>query len=254
MDERISTAIHSEWHYHPRRSHSQQQLTHTDTRNETEEQCTGNTQRLPPATGVTAGVLFVTRQRTPSNTEQRPHTKQQQTGCKAAKPHFAAIKRCHRSFYYFLPAHAPQPPQAHITPHRRKIPRRQIHSKRDTSARAAAGREAIRTRTMQSPTPLTGCAPPTSHPQHVEKTYRSLPISLLTRAAAARPCACVRHSMSVWACVFVSAYTCKAAVRHKRLQRKAMTKREANRTHANYSYHHAHAHNPQNGCTQPQHK
>ncbi|KAF5216679.1 hypothetical protein ECC02_010516 [Trypanosoma cruzi] len=89
-------------------------------------------------------------------------------------------------------------------------------------------------------TPLTGCAPPTSHPQHVEKTYRSLPISLLARAAAARPCACVRHSMSVWACVFGSAYTCRAAVRHKRVQRKAMTEKEADSTHANYSYHYTH--------------
>ncbi|ESS62827.1 hypothetical protein TCDM_09486 [Trypanosoma cruzi Dm28c] len=68
MDERISTAIHSEWHYHPRRSHSQQQqLTHTDTRKEKEEQCTGNTRRLPPAAGVTAGVTFVTLQHTASN-------------------------------------------------------------------------------------------------------------------------------------------------------------------------------------------
>ncbi|ESS56901.1 hypothetical protein TCDM_12455 [Trypanosoma cruzi Dm28c] len=78
MGERISTAIHSEWHHHPRRSHSQQQqLTHTDTRNEKEEQCTGNTQRLPTATaaGVTAGaLLFVTLQHKPSSTHTHEKT------------------------------------------------------------------------------------------------------------------------------------------------------------------------------------
>ncbi|ESS62483.1 hypothetical protein TCDM_09849 [Trypanosoma cruzi Dm28c] len=81
MGERISTAIQREWHHHPRRSHSQQQqLTHTDTRNEKEEKCTGNTQRLPPiAAGVTAGVsLFTTRQHTPSNT----HTQNNQRDAK----------------------------------------------------------------------------------------------------------------------------------------------------------------------------
>ncbi|ESS55591.1 hypothetical protein TCDM_12927 [Trypanosoma cruzi Dm28c] len=69
----VNTAsVHSEWqhHHHPRRSHPQQQLTHADTRNEKEDQCTGNTQRRssPAAAGATPGTsLFVTRQHTLNN-------------------------------------------------------------------------------------------------------------------------------------------------------------------------------------------
>ncbi|ESS58873.1 hypothetical protein TCDM_12349 [Trypanosoma cruzi Dm28c] len=93
--------MHSEWHHHPRRTHSQQQqLTHTDTRKETEEQCTGNTQRLPPAAaGATAGVLFLTRRHTPSSA----HAKTQPAECKKAQPPLAASNtRFRRPFCFCL--------------------------------------------------------------------------------------------------------------------------------------------------------
>ncbi|KAF5220114.1 hypothetical protein ECC02_006910 [Trypanosoma cruzi] len=62
-----------------------------------------------------------------------------------------------------------------------------------------------------------------------------------------------RHGVCVCAFMFVSAYTCVAAVRHKRFQRK-QRQREADSTHANYSYHHTQTHtrSPRNGCSQPQ--
>ncbi|KAF5216046.1 nucleolar RNA helicase II [Trypanosoma cruzi] len=46
--------------------------------------------------------------------------------------------------------------------------------------------------------------------------------------------------MCACACVFVSAYNCRAAVQHKRVRRK-QRQREADSTHAIYSYHHTHA-------------
>ncbi|KAF5223663.1 hypothetical protein ECC02_003117 [Trypanosoma cruzi] len=137
-----------------------------------------------------------------------------------------------------------------------------------TSARAAAGREAIRTcpRHPQHPHHPPACMTPPSRPQHVDKTHRGLPSTLLARAAADR-ILCFRassankslHSVSdtecvcACACVFGSAYNCRAAVRHKRVRRK-QRQREADRTHANYSYHHTQTHtrSPRNGCSQPQ--
>ncbi|ESS63140.1 hypothetical protein TCDM_09099 [Trypanosoma cruzi Dm28c] len=122
--------IHSEWH-HPRRSHSQQQqLTHTDTRNEKGEQCTGNTQRRsPPAAGAAAGASLFTRQHTPSN----PNT---QSNRRDAREHDRPLQspRAVTSHFTVLPsgAPAPQPPQTHITQHRKRIlrltdPQREIH-------------------------------------------------------------------------------------------------------------------------------
>ncbi|RNE95849.1 hypothetical protein TcG_13224 [Trypanosoma cruzi] len=42
------------------------------------------------------------------------------------------------------------------------------------------------------PTPLTGCMPPTTHPQHVENTNSSLLSCLLTSATGVKNCAYVR--------------------------------------------------------------
>ncbi|RNC42840.1 exo-alpha-sialidase [Trypanosoma cruzi] len=183
MDERISTAsIHSERHHHPRRSHSQQQkLTHTDTRNEKEEQCTGNTQRLPPPAGVTAGVLSVTRQHTPSNAHTQINQREAKERNRPSQHRHAAARR----LILVPPSH---PLLAHITPHIRGILRRRKNSERNTSAaRAAAGREAIRTPPRQRQChAIHDSTPRKSRSQHGNKTNRRLPSCLLARAAAAK--------------------------------------------------------------------
>ncbi|RNC35466.1 exo-alpha-sialidase [Trypanosoma cruzi] len=120
---------------------------HTDALNEKEEQCTDNTQRLPPiAVRATAGAS-ATRQHAPSDT----HT--QQSNRRNAKEHNDPSQHPRAAASPFIAVSsstpAPQPPQAHIAPHRQRIPRRQVHSKRDTSARAAAKRESIHTRPRQ---------------------------------------------------------------------------------------------------------
>ncbi|ESS55932.1 hypothetical protein TCDM_12566 [Trypanosoma cruzi Dm28c] len=245
-DERISTAIHSEWHHHPRRSHSQQQqLTHTDTRNETEEQCTGNTQRLPPpaAAGVTASALFVTRQHTPSNT----HTQKTTGGTQKTQMPLAKPTRCHESFYCCL-----------LQPSRFSFraqpgnPHRPIRSVGEQSARAAAGRQSIHTRPGHSQYHSTNCTPATH-----QKTNLALPSSLFAGRAAAK-FLCVHsfsefrplHSVSEKAYMFLCVCMCfcfrsSAPIVSKRLcgtKKKETAGRETEGIHTKYSYHHTHTH------------
>ncbi|EAN80752.1 hypothetical protein Tc00.1047053460061.10, partial [Trypanosoma cruzi] len=102
------------------------------------EQCTGNTQRLPPppAAGVTAGAsLFLfTHQRTPNDA----HAKNTNSGMQKST---TTLRRTHALppvvLLFSLPAHP------HITPHSRRIPRRRIHNGSNTSAGTAVGRELI---------------------------------------------------------------------------------------------------------------
>ncbi|KAF5219589.1 hypothetical protein ECC02_007426 [Trypanosoma cruzi] len=154
------------------------------------------------------------------------------------------------------------PKHSDITPHSRKIPLRQIHSGKKTSAVTAARLETIRTYPRHP-----RCH--TTYWLHVANITtakcqrgksQSLSLSRNSNRRSHNPVrACIlsvhtapRH-VCACACVFGSAYNCRAAVRHKRVRRR-QRQREADSTHANYSYHHTQTHtrSPRNGCSQPQ--
>ncbi|RNC52488.1 exo-alpha-sialidase [Trypanosoma cruzi] len=105
------------------------------TEQETEKQCTGNTQRRSPpaAAGVTAGAsLFAARH----HTTKKAHT---QIDWRNAKEHDRPPQ--HRRLQ---PVVLQLPPKnSEITPHSRRILCRQNYYKRNTSAGAAVGRESI---------------------------------------------------------------------------------------------------------------